>query len=132
MVSQDDARQKFENSFLFTQNYRGKKFGSLDEVTNFIKKEFPLLNFYEFEILAQKSNENNHISMPFGYIIAKQGSDRIYNIEYLGFKIDSDKIFILGPPYLEKSTELACAGTVDGYRLYDGPEKKLELLVHTD
>ncbi len=123
----------FNQSFLLTLQYQGQSFESLDELAEFVKNERSKLNFFDFELRKVESLKTvTQVWTPFSYIISKQGSKRISNYERIGFKVDEEDIFRIGPPHFEFSTETACVGTRDGYRLYESPEKKYHLLTYLD
>ena len=124
-------KQEFENKFLLTKGYSGQIFATIEGIDDFLKKEYPELKFFDYRIEPQLNDESNIVSTPFNYIIAQQGSKRISNPEFLGFKLDSEDIFRVGPPHLEETEETVCFGKEKGYRLYSNPDKKLELLIHT-
>jgi hypothetical protein len=132
MVFADTTKkQDYDNRFLFTKKYQGQTFSSLDEVEEFLKKEYPVLRFFDYKLIPQLRDRSNIVLIPFSYIAAKQGSEKFSNLEFLGFKLDSESIFRMRAPHFEETQETVCFGKENGYRLYATHEKKLELLIHT-
>jgi len=126
------VKDRFEDPFLLSIRFRGQICNSIDEIADIMAKQYPELPFFNYQLNPVVSDKFDFVSVPFGYVTADVGSARFHNEEYLGFKLDSEPFYRLGPPHLEPSRETACVGTVKGHRLYESPEKKNELLSHSD
>ncbi len=128
MFPKISKKEQFENDFSLTHQLWGQKFDSLDDLTNALTTQIPNIKFFDYTINLQKSDNNIFVHEPFSYIVAKIGSEKIDNIEPIGFIIDSEKKFRIGPPYLEEKFLPLAFGNTHGYVLYESSEKKYHLL----
>ena len=123
-------RERFGNLFLLTKKLWGQKFDSLDELTDALTKNITNINFFDYNLLPQNSEPGHEIYSPFNYIVAKIGTEKIETVESIGFIVELEKKFRVGPPYFEERKFSSSFGMIPGYVLYESPEKKYHLLTH--
>ena len=124
--------QIFNRKFVFTLDYKGKTFSSIDELATFVKKNVPHLSDNEFfEGPVENVERIVQVHEPFNYIFSKRADAPTDFYKQIGFKIDIEPFYRIGPPHFEETTERLSFGATKGHRLYEGPEKKIHLLTYT-
>jgi hypothetical protein len=131
VMPQRTKQQDFQQQFMLTLRFLGQTFNSIDELTAFLKDNtsFQLFDFQEKP--EESIDRFKRVHEPFSYVIARIGSNPYSFPQKLGFKVAAEPIYRIGPPHFEATNERVSFGTLDGFRLYESPEKNYHLLTET-
>jgi hypothetical protein len=125
-------KQHFDDAFMYSIAYAETKVKSLEQLSAFLIHSNKNLRFTNFRTVPAESNRFYHVIKPFEYVVADHERGNIINIELLGFKVKGEEFIRVGPPHYEKIKNSECITYRPGYKLYESPDLKTLLLVHTE